>query len=209
MLDHPFFEYIDCFDNRPAVRSLLNRKIKILDDQISRCNELAEQTNVLISLIFNIATLQDTKAAVEESRAANTLASNIRRVTMLTFIYLPLTLASVSQRSPALSMKLTLDVEHIRHEHYPDYWCAKRFPSLGILHPRNYAHVRNIRRLVHLVAAAHQNRPTRTEDRWLFANSLKSASASVTILCIRQSCASHHSHCIKKNPRASTVATSP
>jgi hypothetical protein len=97
MLVHPFFEDLNGSDGRPAVRPLLSRKIKILDDQISRCNDLAEQTNVLISLIFNIATLQDTRAAVEEAKAANALASSIRRVTMLTFIYLPLTLASVSQ----------------------------------------------------------------------------------------------------------------
>lgn len=49
-----------------------------------------------VEQIFNIATLQDTRAAVEESRAANRLASSIRRVTFLTFIYLPLTLAAVS-----------------------------------------------------------------------------------------------------------------
>ncbi|KAF2819039.1 hypothetical protein CC86DRAFT_413415 [Ophiobolus disseminans] len=94
LLDHPFFKNINNFDNRSAVRALMTREVRVLDDQISRCNEMAEQTNVLISLIFNIATLQDTKAAVEESKAANALASSIRRVTMLTFIYLPLTLAS-------------------------------------------------------------------------------------------------------------------
>jgi Mg2+ and Co2+ transporter CorA len=97
MVEHPFFRSINGLDDTHVVRSLLSKRLKILDDQIGRCNELAEQTNVLISLIFNIATLQDTKAAVEESKAANTLASSIRRVTMLTFIYLPLTLASVRQ----------------------------------------------------------------------------------------------------------------
>ena len=45
--------------------------------------------------IFNIATLQDTRVAVEESRASNVLAASIRRVTVLTFIYLPLMLSAV------------------------------------------------------------------------------------------------------------------
>ena len=68
----------------------------MLDDHLTRCKELAEQTNVLISLIFNIATLQDTRAAVEESKAANNLSASIRRVTLLAFFYLPLTLSTVS-----------------------------------------------------------------------------------------------------------------
>lgn len=78
------------------MRARLVRKVKILDDQIGRCNELAEQTQVLISLLFNIATLQDARAAVEESRAANEVAGSVRRVAVLTFVVLPLTLASVS-----------------------------------------------------------------------------------------------------------------
>ena len=96
MIEHPFFANIAGHNGRIAIEGYLSKQLKILDDHINRCNELAEQTNVLISLIFNIATLQDTKAAVEESKAANAFAASIRRVTMLTFIYLPLTLASVS-----------------------------------------------------------------------------------------------------------------
>ena len=95
MIEHPFFASIGGYPGRIAIEGYLSKQTKILDDQINQCNELAEQTNVLISLIFNIATLQDTRAAVEESKAANAFAASIRRVTMLTFIYLPLTLASV------------------------------------------------------------------------------------------------------------------
>jgi hypothetical protein len=104
IIEHPFCQSTDgYFEDSRMLKLTLSKKMKILDDQISRCNELAEQTSVLISLIFNIATLQDTKAAVEESRAANALASSIRRVTMLTFIYLPLTLASVRNTTPPFS----------------------------------------------------------------------------------------------------------
>ncbi|OAL00275.1 hypothetical protein IQ06DRAFT_143121 [Phaeosphaeriaceae sp. SRC1lsM3a] len=94
LTSHPFFASINGADNSAAVRARLVRKVKILDDQIGRCNELAEQTQVLISLLFNIATLQDARAAVEESRAANEVAGSVRRVAVLTFVVLPLTLAS-------------------------------------------------------------------------------------------------------------------
>jgi hypothetical protein len=93
-----------------SIKSYLAKTTSALDDHVSRTHELTNQTNILISLvsvhgwrllifiykeqIFNIAKLQDTRAAVEESRAANELASSIRRVTLLTFIYLPLTLAA-------------------------------------------------------------------------------------------------------------------
>jgi hypothetical protein len=101
MISHPFFDTFDeetyyvAYDG--PLRKYMGRKVRVIDGHMSRCNELADQTNLLISLIFNIATLQDAKAAVDETKAANTLASSIRRVTMLTFIYLPLTLASVSR----------------------------------------------------------------------------------------------------------------
>jgi hypothetical protein len=96
MIVQPFFADIDGKGNITAVKALLRRKVKIIDDQIGRCNELAKQTNVLIGLIFNIATLQDTIAAVEESCAANVLAESVRRVTVLPFVHSPLTLALVS-----------------------------------------------------------------------------------------------------------------
>lgn len=73
MIEHPFFHSIADYNGRIAIEGYLGKQIKMVDGHISRCNELAEQTNVLISLIFNIATLQDTKAAIEESKAANVL----------------------------------------------------------------------------------------------------------------------------------------
>jgi hypothetical protein len=96
LIEHPFFKSINGFNGRVAIEEYLNKQVKVLDDHLTRCKELAEQTNVLISLIFNIATLQDTRAAVEESKAANNLSASIRRVTLLTFFYLPLTLSAVS-----------------------------------------------------------------------------------------------------------------
>lgn len=75
------------------------KRLQVIEDHISRCNDAAAATNNLISMIFNIATLQESRAAVEESKAANAFAGSIRRVTMLTFIYLPLTLASVRFRN--------------------------------------------------------------------------------------------------------------
>lgn len=82
--------------DKQAMQTVIGRHIKNLDRQTERTDELADQTNVHISLIFNISTLQDTKAAIEESKAANALALSLRRVIILTFVYLPLTLASVS-----------------------------------------------------------------------------------------------------------------
>lgn len=99
MIEHPFFTSINGSNGRVAIEAYLNTQIKILDDHMTRCNELADQTNVLISLIFNIATLQDTRAAVEQSKTANVFAASIHRVTVLTFVYLPLTLAAVSPPS--------------------------------------------------------------------------------------------------------------
>ncbi|KAL8806857.1 MAG: hypothetical protein Q9200_004894 [Gallowayella weberi] len=91
MQDHPFFTTVCAHKSMAAY---LQKTTAALDEYNTRSLELSEQTNNLISLIFNIATLQDTRVAVEESRAANVLAASIRRVTVLTFIYLPLMLAA-------------------------------------------------------------------------------------------------------------------
>lgn len=91
MLDHPFFTSVNAHNSMTAY---LQKTTAALDDYKTRSLEVSEQTNNLISLIFNIATLQDTRVAVEESRAANVLAASIRRVTVLTFIYLPLMLSA-------------------------------------------------------------------------------------------------------------------
>ena len=86
---HPFFKDINGFDGFSAIHPYLDSRINILNDQVTRCNEIAAQTDVLISLIFNIATLQDTKAA-------NALSLNSQRIAFATFIYLPLSLTVVS-----------------------------------------------------------------------------------------------------------------
>lgn len=87
MLDHPFFASVNA---QHSMAAYLQKTMTALDEYNIRLNEISEQSTNLISLIFNIATLQDTRVAVEESRAANALAGSIRRVTVLTFIYLPL-----------------------------------------------------------------------------------------------------------------------
>jgi hypothetical protein len=97
MIKHPFFASINGMNGRAALEAVLTPHINELESQITFCNDLTQQTNDLINLIFSISQLQETRAAIEESKAANALASSIRRVTMLTFIYLPLTLAAVSR----------------------------------------------------------------------------------------------------------------
>lgn len=95
MLAHPFFADINGHSGRVAMEGYLTKQVNIVEDHITRTKELEEQTSVLISLIFNISTLQDTRAAVEEGRLANAFTASIRRVTVLTFVYLPLMLAAV------------------------------------------------------------------------------------------------------------------
>ncbi|KAF1932813.1 uncharacterized protein M421DRAFT_1398 [Didymella exigua CBS 183.55] len=70
------------------------KRLSVVDDQLRRCDDAADKTKNLINLIMNIASLQESKAAVRESQSANAFAESIQRITVLTFIYLPLTLAS-------------------------------------------------------------------------------------------------------------------
>jgi Mg2+ and Co2+ transporter CorA len=71
------------------------KRLSVVEDQLRRCNDAADKTKNLIDLIMNIASLQASRAAVQESQLANATAASIKRVTILTFIYPPLTLASV------------------------------------------------------------------------------------------------------------------
>ncbi|KAJ4412190.1 hypothetical protein N0V91_000658 [Didymella pomorum] len=70
------------------------KRLSVVEDQLRRCTDAADKTKNLINLVMNIASLQESRAAVQESRSANATAASIKRVTILTFIYLPLTLAS-------------------------------------------------------------------------------------------------------------------
>ncbi|KAF3042390.1 hypothetical protein E8E12_007075 [Didymella heteroderae] len=70
------------------------KRLSVVEDQLRRCNDAADKTKNLINLIMNIASLQESRAAVQESKSANATAASIKRVTILTFIYLSLTLAS-------------------------------------------------------------------------------------------------------------------
>ncbi|OCT54865.1 hypothetical protein CLCR_02911 [Cladophialophora carrionii] len=82
-------------DAQEAFEGYMNNCVNVVEDQIDRSKELAEETSNLISLILNITTMQDTRATIAESKAANAFAASIRRITVLTFVYLPLTLAAV------------------------------------------------------------------------------------------------------------------
>ncbi|KIW71461.1 hypothetical protein PV04_03626 [Phialophora macrospora] len=92
MIVHPYFT---SKDGQQAFEAYLNKCMNTVEDQITRSKELTEETSNLISLIFNITTMQDTRATIAESKAANAFAASIRRITVLTFVYLPLTLAAV------------------------------------------------------------------------------------------------------------------
>ncbi|KAF3176225.1 hypothetical protein TWF225_008688 [Orbilia oligospora] len=66
----------------------------MLEDNVERLDSLTEKTKALNSLVFNLANLHDYRAAVEEARAANAVATSLQRITSLTFVYLPITLAA-------------------------------------------------------------------------------------------------------------------
>lgn len=91
MSSHPHFVKNEMHESMSHYLSKCNQ---VLDECMYRCDALTTQTENIINLIFNIATLQDTRASVEQSIAANTSAASIRRVTLLTFIYLPLMLVA-------------------------------------------------------------------------------------------------------------------
>ena len=87
------------------------KRLEVVEDQISRCDDVADKTKNLINLILGIASLQ-------ESRAANRSAGSMRRVTMLTFFYLPLTLASVCHSERVITTCSDQSVEYPGHERY-------------------------------------------------------------------------------------------
>jgi hypothetical protein len=184
MIEHPFFSSIAGYNGRIAIEGYLGKQIMILEDHISRCNELAEQTNVLISLIFNIATLQDTRAAIEESKAANVLAASIRRVTMLTFVYLPLTLAAVSMTDPLFASSWLMSTEYSRNERYGDLRRNNQPSAMGLFRHLHIAHGSNFWRLVRLVAYVEWERSAEWEMGGLVTNSVKLLTPASTIFSI-------------------------
>ncbi|KAK6496973.1 hypothetical protein TWF481_001952 [Arthrobotrys musiformis] len=64
------------------------------DDQFDIIDNLTEKTKLLNSLVFSLANLYDSRAAIAEAKAANKTALSLQRITSLTFIYLPITLAA-------------------------------------------------------------------------------------------------------------------
>jgi hypothetical protein len=83
IVEHPFFG--DDLDERSVRENFLRNKVQVLDNHLTRCHEATEQTKALSEYLFSIATLEESRLAVEETKAANTLAGSIRRVTMTFF----------------------------------------------------------------------------------------------------------------------------
>ncbi|EGX48586.1 hypothetical protein AOL_s00080g215 [Orbilia oligospora ATCC 24927] len=84
-----------CHSNgEPKMRTSLQEARAMLKDNVERLDSLTEKTKALNSLVFNLANLHDSRAAVEEARAANAVATSLQRITSLTFVYLPITLAA-------------------------------------------------------------------------------------------------------------------
>ena len=83
------------------------KRLQVVDDQISRCDDAAAKNDNLIGIFMGIASLQESRTAVEESISVNAVAGSYRRVTILTFVYLPLTLASVRPTPKHMSLVLT------------------------------------------------------------------------------------------------------
>ncbi|KAF3109848.1 hypothetical protein TWF102_009116 [Orbilia oligospora] len=86
-------------------RTGLQKARAMLEDNVERLDSLPEKTKALNSLLrhvddvmfdagFNLANLRDSRAAVEEARAANAVATSLQCITSLTFVYLPITLAA-------------------------------------------------------------------------------------------------------------------
>ncbi|KAK6340059.1 hypothetical protein TWF730_001832 [Orbilia blumenaviensis] len=65
-----------------------------LQDHLGKIDILVEKTKALNSLVFNLANLYNSHAAIEEAKAANTAATSVHRITSLSFVYLPITLAA-------------------------------------------------------------------------------------------------------------------
>ncbi|KAF3220776.1 hypothetical protein TWF679_008967 [Orbilia oligospora] len=97
---HPFIlsldERIFGEDSQEGLKTRISlQKIRAtLEDNVERLDSLTEKTKALNSLVFNLANLHDSRAAVEEARAANAVATSLQRITSLTFVYLPITLAA-------------------------------------------------------------------------------------------------------------------
>jgi hypothetical protein len=91
--DHPFYQSTEC----PEGNSEFLLKFRsTIDEHQERTKALREQTSALTSLVLNIALLNESTAAIQESRASNDLALKVHRITIITFIFFPLSLSMVS-----------------------------------------------------------------------------------------------------------------
>ncbi|KAF3216974.1 hypothetical protein TWF192_000877 [Orbilia oligospora] len=115
---HPF---IVAEGLRESMEVSLRKSRGMFEYQVDTIDDLVEKTKVHISLIFNIATLYDSRAALEESKAANKFASSVQKITSLTFVYLPIALAASilgmnvdlitgDSSQPTIRMSLVMDV---------------------------------------------------------------------------------------------------
>jgi hypothetical protein len=91
--DHPFYQGTDHSERN---FEFLLKFRSTIDEHQERTKALREQTSALISLVLNIALLNESTAAIQESRASNDLALRVHRITIITFIFFPLSLSMVS-----------------------------------------------------------------------------------------------------------------
>jgi Mg2+ and Co2+ transporter CorA len=102
--DHPFYQSTESSEENSEF--LLKFRATI-DEHQERTKALREQTSALISLVLNIALLNESTAAIQESRASNDLALKVHRITIISFIFFPLSLSMVSilHTFPSLTRK--------------------------------------------------------------------------------------------------------
>lgn len=97
MREHPF--YTDAANPEEASEFLLKIRSTI-DEHQGRTQALREQTSTLTSLVLNIAMLNESTGTMQEAQASTNLAVKVHRITIITFIFFPLSLSMV--RVPAL-----------------------------------------------------------------------------------------------------------
>ncbi|KAK6510568.1 hypothetical protein TWF506_009673 [Arthrobotrys conoides] len=91
IVNHPF---IKAGGLQEPMAASLRKPTGMFEHHIDAMDDLVKRTESHITLIFNVAALYDSRAALEESRTANNYASSVKNITSLTFIYLPISIAA-------------------------------------------------------------------------------------------------------------------
>ena len=90
---HEFYK--DMTDGEENSEFLLKIK-STMEEHQERTKALREQTTVLISLSLNIAMLNEATATMQETKASHNLGTKLHRITIITFIFFPLSISMVS-----------------------------------------------------------------------------------------------------------------